>query len=100
MFNNKMMFTIFYMNFHEKLRGISQKNNSIICVGLDIDKEKIPAHILKGGSFPLLEFNKKIIDVTCDLVCAYKLNLAFYEQYGIDGMHLLKDTLDYIPKIL
>ena len=86
------------MNFHEKLRGISQKNNSIICVGLDIDKEKIPAHILKGGLFPLLEFNKKIIDVTCDLVCAYKLNLAFYEQYGIDGMHLLKDTLNYIPK--
>ena len=62
MFNNTLMFTIFYMNFHEKLRGISQKNNSIICVGLDIDKEKMPAHILKRGSFPLLEFNKKITD--------------------------------------
>jgi orotidine-5'-phosphate decarboxylase len=85
------------MNFFEKLRRISKKNNSIICVGLDVDKEKIPPHLLKASSSPLLDFNKKIIDVTCDLTCAYKLNLAFYEQYGIDGFQLLTDTLGYIP---
>ena len=85
------------MNFLEKLREISQKNNSIICVGLDVNEEKIPPHLFKMSSSPLLDFNKTIIDVTCDLTCAYKLNLAFYEQFGIDGFQLLTNTLEYIP---
>jgi len=79
------------MKFEEKLSKIVGKNESLLCVGLDVDKEKI-------GSVTPLEFNKKIIDETKDLVCAYKLNMAFYETLGKEGYTLLEDTIKYIPK--
>ena len=79
------------MNFQDKLSQIVKKNNSLVCVGLDPEIEKIA---LKGSNF--FEFNKKIIDETANLVCAYKPNIAFYEAYGIDGLGELKKTIDYI----
>lgn len=80
-----------------KIRNIQKQNNSFLCVGLDSDLSKIPRHF--GDDInSLLEFNKIIIDCTKDLVCAYKINFAFYEQYGIDGFRILKNTFDYIPK--
>ena len=79
------------MDFKEKLGRISNKNESLLCVGLDIDKRKTP-----NQSF--LEFNKKIIDETKDLVCAYKLNMAFYETLGKEGYETLEKTIKYIPK--
>lgn len=85
------------MNFREKLQKIVKKNNSLLCVGLDIDAEKMPKHLLKNKN-GYLEFNKSIIDVTKDLVCAYKLNMAFYEALGLDGYKLLEETIKYIPK--
>jgi orotidine-5'-phosphate decarboxylase len=45
-----------------------------------------------------LRFNRDIIAATSDLICAYKLNLAFYEAMGIEGVTILKQTLQYIPK--
>jgi orotidine-5'-phosphate decarboxylase len=66
------------MNFKDKLERIVHKNNSILCVGLDIDKEMIP------DTISYLDFNKTIIDQTKDLVCAYKINIAFYEVLGKD----------------
>lgn len=86
------------MNFKEKLNKIVKKNNSLLCIGLDIDKEKIPKHLFKTSKNPLLKFNKSIIDVTKDLVCAYKLNMAFYEVFGKFGFEILKKTISYIPK--
>jgi len=86
------------MNFKEKLSKIVKKNDSLLCIGLDIDKEKIPKHLYKTSKNPLLEFNKSIIDVTKDLVCAYKLNMAFYEVLGAQGFELLKQTINCIPK--
>jgi orotidine-5'-phosphate decarboxylase len=86
------------MNFKEKLSKIVDKNNSLLCVGLDIDKEKIPGFLFKESINPYLEFNKKIIDTTKDLVCAYKLNMAFYEVLGMQGYELLEETINYIPK--
>ena len=86
------------MNFNEKLENIVIKNNSLLCVGLDIDKEKIPETFFKTSNNPYLDFNKMIIDDTKDLVCAYKLNMAFYEVLGIDGFKILTKTIDYIPK--
>ncbi|NJC25222.1 orotidine-5'-phosphate decarboxylase [Neolewinella antarctica] len=65
---------------------------SFLCVGLDVDPAKMPAH-LNGD---VLAFNKAIIDATRDLCVAYKPNTAFYEALGLDGMRILKDTLDYI----
>ena len=77
------------MNFKKKLEKIVSKNNSLLCVGLDVDKEKI--------NKPILEFNKEIIDSTKDLVCSYKLNMAFYEALGKEGFDILEKTIRYIP---
>ena len=86
------------MNFKEKLSKIMKKNDSLLCIGLDIDKEKIPPYLLKKSKTPYLEFNKSIIDATSNLVCAYKLNMAFYEVFGKSGFEILEETISYIPK--
>ena len=85
------------MNFKEKLSKITAKNDSLLCVGLDIDKEKMPKHFFKSSKNPYLDFNKEIIDATKDLVCAYKLNMAFYEVLGKKGNDLLQKTIGYMP---
>ncbi len=85
------------MNFKEKLSKITKKNNSLLCVGLDIDKEKIPKHIFETSKNPLFDFNKNLVDATKDIVCAYKLNMAFYEALGKEGYELLQKTIQYIP---
>ena len=85
------------MNFFEKLENIQNKNNSFLCIGLDVDLEKIPPH-LQNSDDPIFEFNQSIIDATKDLVCAYKPNLAFYEQYGIKGYQALIKTIKHIPE--
>lgn len=73
-----------------------KKKRSFLCVGLDTDLEKIPAHLLKEED-PVFEFNKQIIDATKDLCIAYKPNLAFYECRGAAGWESLRKTLEYIP---
>lgn len=85
------------MNFRQKLEEIIKKNNSLLCVGLDSDLEKIPRH-LSTESNPIFAFNKAIIEKTSDLVCCYKLNMAFYESYGLEGLSQLKTTIEYIKK--
>lgn len=69
-----------------------KRKQSFLCVGLDADPGKMPAH-LNGD---VLAFNKAIIDATRDLCVAYKPNTAFYEALGLDGMRILKETIDYI----
>jgi orotidine-5'-phosphate decarboxylase len=86
------------MNFTEKLSAIVKKNNSLLCVGLDIDREKMPTFLFESEDDPFLFFNKSIINQTKDLVCAYKLNMAFYETIGLKGVELLMKTVQYIPK--
>ncbi len=83
------------MTIQEKLDAIIRKTNSLLCVGLDTDVEKLPAH-LKGTKNAIFEFNKAIIDATHDLVCAYKPNTAFYEAEGAEGIEQLKMTFDYL----
>ncbi|MCA9327155.1 orotidine-5'-phosphate decarboxylase [Candidatus Saccharibacteria bacterium] len=78
------------MTFAEKLSRAVEKNNSLLCVGLDSDGSKLPA----GQN--QLSFNKAIVDATHDLVCAYKPNTAFYEALGSEGIETLKATCDYI----
>lgn len=80
----------------ELIEQIRQKK-SFLCVGLDTDISKIPAHLLECED-PIFEFNKAIIDATKDFAVAYKPNLAFYECYGPKGWASLKKTIDYIPK--
>jgi len=86
------------MNFKQKLTAISHNNNSLVCIGLDVDKEKMPKFLFESSKHPYLEFNKSIIDSTKDIVCAYKLNMAFYEVLGTEGFELLKKTIKHIPK--
>jgi orotidine-5'-phosphate decarboxylase len=86
------------MNWKEKLLNISSENNSLVCIGLDIDNQKMPTFLFESNKEPYLTFNKNIIDSTKDIVCAYKLNMAFYESLGIQGINVLQKTIDYIPK--
>jgi orotidine-5'-phosphate decarboxylase len=68
---------------------------SFLCLGLDVDLNKIPSHLLELED-PIFEFNKAIIDATHDLVVAYKPNTAFFEAYGIKGWQSLQKTINYI----
>jgi orotidine-5'-phosphate decarboxylase len=83
------------MNRFELFEQIKKKN-SYLCVGLDTDIEKIPAHI-RNTADPVFEFNKQIIDATHEYCVAYKPNIAFYEALGPKGWESLQKTLDYIP---
>lgn len=78
----------------ELVENIKQKK-SFLCVGLDTDPAKIPAHLLDGAD-PVLTFNKAIIDATAPYCIAYKPNLAFYECMGPDGLRILDATVKYI----
>jgi len=68
---------------------------SFLCVGLDIDLDKVPEHI-KTTADPLFDFSKAIIDATAAYSVAYKPNIAFFETYGPDGMTSLKRVMDYL----
>lgn len=72
-----------------------KKKKSFLCIGLDVDLDKIPKYLLKFED-PIFEFNKQIIDATHHLVVAYKPNIAFYEAYGIKGWQSLHKTIDYL----
>ena len=73
-----------------------QKKQSYLCIGLDTDIQKIPAHLHKAAD-PVFEFNKQIIDATADVCIAYKPNTAFYEALGSRGWESLQKTMEYIP---
>ena len=87
------------MRFVEKLRDISRKNKSLLCVGLDPEIERIPKFLLKEDD-PIYEFNRRIVDATYDLVCAYKPNLAFYQAQGSRGIDSMSKTIEHISSEL
>ena len=70
----------------------------VVCLGLDTAIEYIPNHILEGKSISeaLFEFNKQIIDATLDVVACYKVQIAYYEALGMEGMIAYKNTLQYL----
>lgn len=79
----------------QQLYNQIQQKKSFLCVGLDVDLNKIPKHLLAFED-PIFEFNKAIIDATHDLCVSYKPNTAFYEAYGIKGWMSLQKTIAYI----
>ncbi|OGO50405.1 MAG: orotidine 5'-phosphate decarboxylase, partial [Chloroflexi bacterium RBG_16_68_14] len=81
------------MSFCEKLAQAAQTNRSLLCVGLDPD----PARLAGRDAAAFL---CAIVEATSDLVCAYKPNLAFYEQLGEAGYAALRAVLQAIPKHL
>ncbi|OUR96052.1 orotidine 5'-phosphate decarboxylase [Flavobacteriales bacterium 33_180_T64] len=72
-----------------------KKKNSFLCIGLDVDLNKIPKHLLEEED-PIYAFNKAIIDATHHLCVAYKPNTAFYEAYGLKGWKALEKTIKYL----
>lgn len=72
-----------------------QIKKSFLCIGLDVDLNKIPQHLLQKED-PIFEFNKAIIDATHDLCVSYKPNTAFYEAYGLKGWKSLQKTIQYL----
>ena len=65
------------MGFYEWLAETAQRNNSLLCVGLDTQPEQL------AGAADQFDFNRRIVDATRDLVCCYKPNSAFYEEAGL-----------------
>ncbi|MFB9055295.1 orotidine-5'-phosphate decarboxylase [Mariniflexile ostreae] len=82
------------MTTDQLILQIKQKK-SFLCIGLDVDLDKIPQHLLKEED-PIFAFNKAIIDATHHLCVAYKPNTAFYEAYGIRGWKALEKTIAYL----
>ena len=89
--------------FFTKLDAAVERNQSLLCVGLDPTPAQLPTRhrpdigdLLAG----LLAWNRAVIEATADLVCVYKPNIAFYEALGAPGMALLRQTLALIPKDL
>jgi len=73
-----------------------KSKKSYLCVGLDTDIDKVPAHLLSHTD-PVFEFNRQIIDATKDCCVSYKINTAFYESQGIKGWQAMEKTVNYIP---
>ena len=69
---------------------------SYLCVGLDTDIEKLPAHLPKTMQ-GVIAFNKAIIDATAPFCVSYKMNTAFYESQGVKGWEAMEETLAHIP---
>lgn len=80
-----------------KLNKRIKTANSLLCVGLDTDFDKLPEKF-KKSEYPQFEFNKYIIKQTHTQVCAYKPNIAFYEARGETGIKELQMTQDYLLK--
>lgn len=71
------------------------KKQSFLCIGLDTDLKKIPKFLLNDTN-PIFAFNKAIIDATASYCMAYKPNLAFYENFGIEGLTAFEETVRYL----
>ncbi|MUP37065.1 MULTISPECIES: orotidine-5'-phosphate decarboxylase [Labilibaculum] len=84
------------MNYQALFEQIKKKR-SFLCVGLDSDIKKIPAHLLNTED-PVFEFNKAIVDATAEFTVAYKPNIAFYECLGAKGWISLEKTVNYIKE--
>jgi len=82
------------MTYDDLVASISRKK-SFLCIGLDSDLNRIPAHFHSEAD-PILAFNKAIVDATYDLAVAYKPNVAFYESYGAKGWECLQKTAEYV----
>jgi orotidine-5'-phosphate decarboxylase len=86
------------MNFLEKLVSASRRQNSLLCVGLDPEPNRLPFQLRTGPvTTAVIRFCRAIIEVTSPYVCAYKPNLAFFEVLGPGGMQAFQEVLGAIP---
>ncbi|GAA0748465.1 orotidine-5'-phosphate decarboxylase [Clostridium oceanicum] len=77
------------------------KSKGNVCVGLDTDISYIPKKFLQKFNYvedAIFRFNQRIIDATSDIASCYKVQIAYYEALGINGLLVYKKTLDYIKE--
>ncbi|MCD2502210.1 orotidine-5'-phosphate decarboxylase [Clostridium sp. NSJ-145] len=74
------------------------EERGVVCLGLDTAVEYLPSHVLEGRTLSeaLFHFNKEIIDATLDVVACFKVQIAYYEALGIEGLIAYKNTLQYL----
>ena len=86
--------------FHYRISEAARANDSLLCVGLDPDLSRFPATLRDDIDVAraIVTFNTHIIEVTADLVCAYKPNLGFYLAHGAAGVAALEETRRCIPR--
>lgn len=89
------------MRYEEKLQKAVTASDSVLCVGLDPDPERIPVAIRDqtdriAGQF--IRFCSEVIRVTAPYCCAYKPNIAFFEALGSEGIRALEEVLAAIPE--
>lgn len=84
------------LTFQQRLRAAQERQQTLLCVGLDPDPARFPAAV---GRTPeaIAAFNRAIIEATHDLVCCYKPNLGFYLPYGHAGLDALAQLRDDVP---
>jgi uridine monophosphate synthetase len=83
-------------SFVEKLTSAIERNNSLLCVGLDPNLSKISG-TANSEEKRLIRWGTEIVERTADLVCCYKPNFAFYEQYGPQGLNALRKIIAAVP---
>jgi orotidine-5'-phosphate decarboxylase len=87
------------MNFLNKLLAVSRQQNSLLCVGLDPEQERLPSRL---RNMPVTRavtyFCQTIIEATAPFVCAFKPNLAFFEVLGPEGMYVFQNVIKTVPK--
>lgn len=74
------------------------EKRGVVCVGLDTALSYVPEHIKEGRTAgeAIFEFNKQIIDATLDVASCFKVQIAYYEALGLEGLTAYKNTLDYL----
>ena len=87
------------MKFLDKLLAVSRQQNSLLCVGLDPEADRLPSR-LQSMSVPraVTYFCQAIIEATSPYACAFKPNLAFFEVLGPEGMYVFQDVLKAVPE--
>ncbi len=87
-------------SFIAKLTDTLERTNSLLCVGLDPNPHRYPDHFpdfARNPTLSLTRWARTIVEQTADLVCCYKPNFAFYEQFGLAGVTALKPTIAALP---
>jgi orotidine-5'-phosphate decarboxylase len=68
---------------------------SFLCVGLDVDRNRIPKDLIAEPD-AIFTFCKRIIEATAPFCVAYKPNIAFFEAYGLEGWKSLEKVMDFL----
>ncbi len=88
------------MNFLQKLETAVEASDSILCVGLDPNLNRIPETIKeqhRDRNEQVRQFLLNVIEVTSSHCAAYKPNLGFFEALGANGLHVFQEVVDAIP---